>query len=89
MRETSNEPTKWPAGSVGGAVHRFVWHMEQCHGGVRIMMRQESFNFGIVRGITFTAFMPARQREFTRWYVKLLMFLLFTSKSALTKSKRY
>ena len=48
------------------------------------MMRQESFNFGIVKGITNTAFMPAIQREMT-WYVKL-MFLLFTSKSAQTKS---
>ena len=47
-------------------------------------MRQESFNFGIVKGITNTAFMPAIQREMT-WYVKL-MFLLFTSKSAQTKS---
>ena len=53
------------------------------------MMRQESFNFGIVRVITITTFMPARQREVAIWYVKLLMFLLFTSKSALTKSKRY
>ena len=56
---------------------------------IRIMMRQESFNFGVMRGITITTFMPARQRELTWRYVKLLMFLLFTSKSALTKSKRY
>ena len=85
-------PTKWPSGSVGSvgmALHRFVWHVESCHGGVRIMMRQESFNFGIVSGITSTAFMPARQRDVACRYVKLLMFLLFTSKSALTKSKRY
>ena len=53
------------------------------------MMRQDSFNFGIVRGITIATFMLAIQRELTRRYVKLLMFLLFTSKSALTKSKRY
>ncbi|CAH3182541.1 unnamed protein product [Porites lobata] len=42
--------------------------MEECHGGVRKMMRQESFNFGVVRGITNTAFMPARQRESTCRY---------------------
>ena len=68
--------TKWPTGSVSsvsGALHRFVWHVEQCHGGVRIMMRQESFNFGIMRGITNTAFMPARKQKVTDWYVKLLM----------------
>ena len=35
------------------------------------MMRQESFNFGIVRGVTITTFMPAIQREMTWWYVKL------------------
>ena len=59
------------------------------HGGVGIMIRQESFNFGIMRGMTITAFMPARQREITWRYVKLLMLLVFTSKRALTKSKRY
>ena len=66
---------KWPTGSVGSvdwAIHRFVWHVEACHGGVR-MMRQESFNSGIMSGATITAFMPARQREITRRYVKLLI----------------
>ena len=52
------------------------------------MMRQESFNFGIMREMTITAFMPARQREITWRYVKLLMLLLFTVR-ALTKSKGY
>ena len=55
-------------------------------GGVRIMMWQESLDFGIVIGITIIAFLPARQREMIGRYVKLLMFLLFTSKRALTKS---
>ena len=88
MKGTSK--TKWPAGSVGRAtMHRFVWHVERYHGGVRIMMPQETFNFGTMEGITVTAFMPGRQREMTWRYVKLLIFLLFTSKSALTKSKRY
>ena len=88
MKGTSNIKTKWPPCSVCWAIHRFVWHVEACHGGVR-MMQQESLNCGIVTGITITAFMPARQREMPCRYVKLLMFLLFTSKSALTKSKRY
>ena len=33
------------------------------------MMRQESFNFGIMREMTITAFMPARQRQITWRYV--------------------
>ena len=89
MKGTSK--TKWPSGSVssvGLAIHRFVWHGEPWHGGVR-MMQQESYNFGIMRWGTNTAFMPAIQREMTWRYVKLLMLLLFTSKNALTKSKRY
>ena len=68
-------------------MHRFVWHVERCHWGVRIMMPQESFNFGTMEGITVTAFMQARQREMTWRYVKLLIFLLFTSKSVLTTKK--
>ena len=70
--------TKWPSGSdisVSVAIHRFVWHVEQFHGGVRLV-RQESFDFGMMRGRTNTAFMPARQREMTWRYVKLLMFLI-------------
>jgi len=39
-------------------------------------------------GGTNTTFLSARHRELSGRYVKLLMFLLFTSKGALTKSKR-
>ena len=77
---SSNIPI-WPTGSIGSvgrAIHRYMmWYVEQCHGGVRIMMRQESYNYGIMRGITITAFMPARQREMTWRYVKLLERLRF------------
>ena len=54
---------------------KFVWHVEKCVGGVRVMAQQESFNFGIMRGITIAAFTPGRQGEMKRRYVKLLMFL--------------
>ena len=74
-------------GSVGGALDRFVWHMEACHGGVR-MIRQESFNFGVIRGITITAFMPAIQRDLTWRYVKLLMFLLCHVQKCTDKIKK-
>ena len=50
-------------------------------------MRQESFNFGMMRGITFTSFMPAIQRDLTEWYVKLLMFLLFHFQKCIDKIK--
>ena len=63
------------------------WHVEACHGGVRIMMRQESFNFGVMRGITITAFMPAIQREIAWWYVKLLLFLLLHFQKCTDKIK--
>ena len=51
------------------------------------MVRQESFNFGMMRGITITTFMPAIQREMT-WYVKLLMFLLFHFQKCTDKIKK-
>ena len=86
-RCTSNKQNGRLAQSVG-LYTNFSWQVEPCHGGVRVM-RQENFNFGIRRGRTNTAFMPERQRVMAVRYVKLLMFLLFTSKSALTKSKRY
>ena len=53
--------TKWPAGSFLTAIHRFVWHVESCHAAVTIMMRQENYDFGIVRAIATTALLPAVQ----------------------------
>ena len=86
-----NFVTKCLSGLVGGGalVHRDVLYMELCHCPVRVMGR-DSYNFAFLRGVTNTAFMPARQREMARGYVGYGCILYsFTFKSALTKSKLY
>ena len=49
--------------------------MEPSHGPVRVM-RREGYDFGIMRGVTFPTFLPARHREVTCWYVSYWCFTL-------------
>ena len=76
-----NFVTKCPSCLVGGGalVHRDVLYMELCHCPVRVMGR-DSYNFAILRGVTNTAFMPARQREMARGYVGYGCFTLSLSR---------
>ena len=39
-------------------------------------MRREGYDFGIMRGVTFPTFLPARHREVTCWYVSYWCFTL-------------
>ena len=53
--------------------------MELCHCPVRVMGR-DSYNFAFLRGVTNTAFMPARQREMAHGYVTYWCFTLSLSR---------